>query len=58
MIEFVPESQYYDAEDEYDKYNPDNDDEMWKAQGATIIESKIELVDSAGIIRTIVKRSN
>jgi hypothetical protein len=45
-------------EDEYDKYNPEPfEDELLKAQGATIIESRIELTDSSGMNRTIVKRN-
>jgi hypothetical protein len=47
-----------EEQDEYDKYNPEpNEEEQLKAEGATIIESKITLTDSQGHNRTIVKRN-
>jgi hypothetical protein len=60
FIEMVPENAtkgLNPIEDEYDKYNPEpNEEEQLKAMGATIIESKIELTDRQGHNRTIVKR--
>jgi RNase P subunit RPR2 len=47
-----------DRQDEYDKYNPEpNEEEQIKAMGATLIESKIEITDTQGNNRTIVKRN-
>lgn len=44
-------------EDDYEKYDPEGDaDERMKMEGFHIIESRIELVDSSGMNRTIVKR--
>jgi hypothetical protein len=58
IIETVEENRGLIVEDEYEKYNPDpNEDEMIKAQGGTIIDSRIELTDSSGMNRTVVKRS-
>lgn len=59
IVDTIPENSGLVIEDEYDKYNPEPfEDEFLKAQGATIIESRIELTDSNGMNRTIVKRNN
>lgn len=54
--------QEYDSDsDEYSRYNQmfdGNADELIKASGATIISSSIELTDSSGRNRTIVRRND
>lgn len=59
IVDIVPENKGLIVEDEYEKYNPEPNEEEWfRAQGFHIIESRIELTDSSGMNRTIVKRSN
>jgi len=59
VIETVEENRGLIVEDEYEKYNPDPLEDEWiKAQGGTIIDSRIELTDSSGMNRTIVKRAS
>jgi hypothetical protein len=47
------------VEDEYDKYDPEPDEEeIIKGMGGTIIDSRIELTDSSGMNKTLVRRDN
>jgi hypothetical protein len=46
-------------EDGYEKYDPEpGEEKMIKGMGGTIIDSRIELTDSVGMNRTIVRRNN
>jgi len=46
-------------EDDYDKYDPEGDyDERMRMQGWHIVESRIELTDSQGRNRTLVRRNS
>jgi hypothetical protein len=56
-IEFIDEQKGFDRINEYEKYDPEpGDDERMKMAGFHIVESRIELTDSSGRNRTIVKR--
>lgn len=60
VIETVPENRGLSiVEDEYDKYDPEPDEEeIIKGMGGTIIDSRIELTDSSGMNKTLVRRDN
>jgi hypothetical protein len=57
FFETIPENRgLVQLEDEYQKYNPEPEEERLGAQGATILRSEITLTDSQGHNRTVVKR--
>lgn len=62
MIDFISEDKGLTFEkDDYDKYNEllePNEDETLKAQGFHITSSEIQLTDSSGNNRTVVKRTS
>ena len=60
LFDVIPERSSFDlSRDEYEALDPEGDtDEMMKAEGWHITDSRIELTDSHGMNRTIVKRSS
>lgn len=57
-IDFI-EDKGFPVQDEYERFDVDTfDDERLRSQGFEIVETTIELVDSSGRNRTIVKRDS
>jgi hypothetical protein len=59
IAQVVPEDKDIFRVDEFQEYDPDpNEEAQIKAMGGKILDSHIELTDSSGMNRTIVRRQD